>query len=113
MTGKGPKAPPPVELYPVDEMSTGEASALQRRALLLNGKPEALPTPQPAPELKTMTGAQLAFRPSAPPRAPASSSSAKPITGTQPAFQPRPALGAQPTGKTGSQPAIVLAYSGL
>lgn len=39
------------------------------------------------PELKPMTGAQLALRPSAPPR---------PATGTQPAFQPT-------TGKTGTQ----------
>ncbi len=98
---KDPKepAPPPMDLFPYDEMSTGETSSLVRRAQTLTGAPDA---PLPAdPTLKPMTGAQLAFRPSAPPR-----------TGTQPALKPGSKTGAQPAfvppaSKSGVQPAFV------
>lgn len=90
-----PKEPPdpPRELFPYDEMSTGETSSLLRRANALTGAPDAPVVKDPT--LKPMTGAQLAFRPSAPPR-----------TGTQPALKPK--TGPQPAHKpgTGSQPAF-------
>ena len=113
-----PKDDPPSaaqDLFPFDEMSTGETSSLLRRANVITGRPEKQLTPDPA--LKPMTGAQLAFRPSAPPR-PATSTQAahKPATGTQPAFTPttgsqpalKPRTGAQPAYKpaTGTQPAF-------
>jgi hypothetical protein len=105
-----PEPPEPVEpLFPFDEMSTGEASSLLRRANVITGAPPAA-NAQPDPALKPMTGAQLAFRPSAPPRA------QKPGTGTQPAFKPatgthaafKPGTGTQPAFKpaTGTQPAF-------
>lgn len=106
----------PKELFPFDEMSTGETSSLLRRADVVTGKP-ANPAPQPQdPTLRPMTGAQLAFRPSAPPRPGTGAHPAlKPGTGTQPAFKPttgtqpafRPTTGPQPAFKptTGTQPA--------
>jgi hypothetical protein len=114
-----PKDPPqpPAELFPFDEMSTGETSSLLRRANVVTGKP-ANPTPQPQdPTLRPMTGAQLAFRPSAPTRPGTGTHPAlKPGTGTQPAFKPstgtqpafKPATGTQPAFKptTGPQPAF-------
>jgi hypothetical protein len=89
----------PQDLFPFDEMSTGETSSLIRRAHQITGAPDR-PLPND-PALKPMTGAQLAFRPSAP---------TKPATGTQPAFKPgaKPATGTQPAFKpsTGVQPAF-------
>lgn len=121
-----PKDDPPSaaqDLFPFDEMSTGETSSLLRRANVITGRPEKQLTPDPA--LKPMTGAQLAFRPSAPPRPatssqaahkPGSSAAQRPATGTQPAFSPttgsqpalKPRTGAQPAYKpaTGTQPAF-------
>ena len=117
-----PKDPPqpPSELFPFDEMSTGETSSLIRRAHALTGQPDQ-PVKKPvAPKekepLKPMTGAQLAFRPSAPPRQPGGTGSfaplkpgagqGKPQTGQQPAFKPQ--TGQQPAFKptTGVQPAF-------
>ncbi|MDP1826441.1 MAG: hypothetical protein Q8L48_24445 [Archangium sp.] len=115
--------PPPAaqDLFPFDEMSTGETSSLLRRANVITGRPERQLTADPA--LKPMTGAQLAFRPSAPPRQAtgtqaAHKPAARPATGTQPAFTPttgtqpafkpvssaaeRPRTGAQPAYKPGS-----------
>jgi hypothetical protein len=114
-----PKDPPqpPAELFPFDEMSTGETSSLLRRANVVTGAP-VNPTPQPPdPTLRPMTGAQLAFRPSAPTRpATGAHPALKPGTGTQPAFKPttgtqpafRPTTGTQPAFKptTGAQPAF-------
>ncbi len=107
-----PKDPPqaPQDLFPFDEMSTGETSSLLRRANSITGAPQSN-LAQPDPALKPMTGAQLAFRPSAPPR-----QAQKPTTSTQPAFKPgtgtHPALksttGVQPafTPTSGSNPAL-------
>lgn len=92
---------PPADLFPFDEMSTGETSSLIRRANQLTGKPDqplSLKEKERAEHqpLKPMTGAQLAFRPSAPPRQPGQTGSFaplqpnanKPTTGTQPAYKP-------------------------
>ncbi|MFT3713420.1 MAG: hypothetical protein QM817_37665 [Archangium sp.] len=90
-----PKDPPP-DLFPFDEMSTGETSSLIRRANVLTGKPDQPLTAREKaqqPELKPMTGAQLAFRPSAPPRTAGSS------TGSFAAVPPK-------TGNTGANPAL-------
>lgn len=81
------KKEPAPELFPYDEMSTGVASSLQRRAQQIVGKPPDVPTPDPS--LKPMTGAQLAF---------------KPKTGTHAAFKPNPPAASAPT--TGTQPAF-------
>ena len=108
----GPPQPQaPQDLFPFDEMSTGETSSLLRRANVITGAP---PTrfAQPDPALKPMTGAQLAFRPSAPPRqaaqkpATGSHPALKPGTGTQPAF--KPSTGVQPafTPTSGTHPAV-------
>lgn len=86
MSEDDPKEPAP-ELFPYDEMSTGVASALQRRAQQVVGAPDQVPAD---PSLKPMTGAQLAFKPKTgthaafKPNPPASA----PGTGTQPAFKP-------------------------
>jgi hypothetical protein len=107
-----PKEPPKPkgELFPFDEMSTGETSSLIRRAQVITGAPDR-PQPQD-PALKPMTGAQLAFRPSAPPR-PATGAHAafkhgsgshpavKPATGSQPAF--KPTTGPQPAFRPSTQ----------
>lgn len=119
---------PPQELFPFDEMSTGETSSLIRRAHQITGAPDRPLTNDPS--LKPMTGAQLAFRPSAPTKPttgafaafkPASGSTNtqaafkpgsgnqpahKPATGTQPAF--KPSTGVQPafTPTTGTQAAV-------
>jgi hypothetical protein len=89
-------------------MSTGETSSLIRRAHALTGQPDQ-PVKKPVAQkekepLKPMTGAQLAFRPSAPPRQPGGTGSfaplkpgaaqGKPQTGQQPAFKPQ--TGQQP-----------------
>lgn len=106
-----PKDPPqpPAELFPFDEMSTGETSSLTRRALQVTGAPDR-PVPASDPTLKPMTGAQLAFRPSAPPRPATGAHPAlsRPTTGTQPAFKPGSTTGTQPAFRptTGSQPAF-------
>jgi len=100
-------------------MSTGETSSLIRRAHALTGQPDQ-PVKKPVEKkeaLKPMTGAQLAFRPSAPPRQPGGTGSfaplkpgagqpSKPQTGQQPAFKPQ--TGQQPAFKpqTGQQPAF-------
>jgi hypothetical protein len=114
---RDPKDPPPApqDLFPFDEMSTGETSSMLRRANVITGAPDR---PQKEPELKPMTGAQLAFRPSAPPRPatgtqPAFKHGNKPTTGVQPAFKPattgpqpafKPVSGSHPSvGKTGTQ----------
>ncbi len=101
----------PQDLFPFDEMSTGVTSSLLRRANVITGAP---PTQfaQPDPALKPMTGAQLAFRPSAPPRPAAQ----KPTTGTPPASKPgtgahaafKPTTGVQPafTPTSGTHPAV-------
>lgn len=95
--------PPPSELFPFDEMSTGETSSLVRRAQVVTGAPDRPVQKPPQPELKPMTGAQLAFRPSAPPRTNASGKSA---TGSFSAFKPsapeRPGTGAHPALKPSS-----------
>ena len=72
-----------------------------RRANVITGAPDQPQKDQP--QLKPMTGAQLAFRPSAPPRPGTGSQPAlKPVTSTQPAF--KPVSGARPAvGKTGTQ----------
>lgn len=108
---KDPKEPPqpPMELFPYDEMSTGETSSLVRRVQTLTGSPDA-PVPSD-PALKPMTGAQLAFRPSAPPRT-GTTPALKPGTGSQPVHQPTGKTGTQPAfapggSKTGTQPAYV------
>lgn len=108
---KDPKEPPqpPMELFPYDEMSTGETSSLVRRVQTLTGSPDARAPADPA--LKPMTGAQLAFRPSAPPRT-GTTPALKPRTGNEPAHQPTGKTGTQPAfapsgSKTGSQPASV------
>ncbi len=90
----------PQDLFPFDEMSTGETSSLIRRAHQITGAPDRPLTNDVS--LKPMTGAQLAFRPSAP---------TKPATGTHAAFKPgaaKPATGTQPAFKpsTGVQPAF-------
>jgi hypothetical protein len=100
---------PPADLFPFDEMSTGETSSLIRRANQLTGKPDQPLTArekEQQPPLKPMTGAQLAFRPSAPPRQAGSSTgsfTALPqktgSTGTQPAFKPSGTTGANPAFK--------------
>lgn len=105
---RDPKDPPPApqDLFPFDEMSTGETSSLRRRADVITGAPDRQVV-QKDPALKPMTGAQLAFRPSAPPRPATGSQPAfKPGTGTQPAF--KPATGTQPAFKptSGSHPAL-------
>jgi hypothetical protein len=120
-------------------MSTGETSSLIRRANRLTGKPDQPLTPREqaaAPPLKPMTGAQLAFRPSAPPRTAGSSTGSfaalppkpgtgahaalKPTTGTQPALKPQSTTGTNPAfkplntpprpaarpGQTGTNPAF-------
>jgi len=106
--------PQPQDLFPFDEMSTGETSSLRRRANVVTGAPDQ-PISQSDPALKPMTGAQLAFRPSAPPR-PATGAhaafkpGAKPATGTHAAFRPteKPSTGTQPAFKpiSGTQPAL-------
>lgn len=106
--------PQPQDLFPFDEMSTGETSSLRRRANVVTGAPDRSVN-QNDPALKPMTGAQLAFRPSAPPR-PATGAhaafkpGARPATGTQPAFKPneKPATGTQPAFKpiSGNHPAV-------
>lgn len=110
----------PQDLFPFDEMSTGETSSLLRRANVITGAPTQGQA-QPDPALKPMTGAQLAFRPSAPSRptnkpATGTHTAFKPATGTQPAFKPatgtqpafKPSTGVQPAFKpaTGSHPAV-------
>lgn len=95
-----PQKEAPQDLFPFDEMSTGETSSLLRRAHVITGAPDR-PQHNTDPALKPMTGAQLAFRPSAPPR-----QGAKPTTGTHAAF--KPGTGTQPAFKpsTGVQPAF-------
>jgi hypothetical protein len=108
-----PKDPPrpKADLFPFDEMSTGETSSLLRRAHVMNGAPDhPLPAQGQKDEapLKPMTGAQLAFRPSAPPRVATGAQPAyKPQTGTQPAFKPTSGThAAVPRPSTGTQPAF-------
>lgn len=108
---KDPKEPPQpaVELFPYDEMSTGETSSLVRRAQALTGAPDAPVTSDPS--LKPMTGAQLAFRPSAPPRT-GTTPALKPKTGNESAHKPGAKTDAHPAfvpggSKTGAQPAFV------
>ncbi len=115
------KKPAP-DLFPFDEMSTGVASSLQRRANYITGKPEDLPA-EPDPALKPRTGAYYAFRPSAPPPQKSGTGTAlnpafkpggtgttpalKPGTGTTPAY--KPGTGTTPAfkpGGTGSHPAM-------
>ncbi len=93
----------PQDLFPFDEMSTGVTSSLLRRANVITGAPQTQ-FAQPDPALKPMTGAQLAFRPSAPPRPAAQ----KPTTGTHAAFKPAPTTGVQPafTPTSGTHPAV-------
>jgi hypothetical protein len=116
---RDPKSPPPApqDLFPFDEMSTGETSSMLRRANVITGAPDRPQPQKEQPPLKPMTGAQLAFRPNAPPRPATGTQPAfKPATGTQPAFTPstgthaafKPTSGTQPafsptTGKTGTQ----------
>ena len=114
---------PPADLFPFDEMSTGETSSLIRRAHQVTGKPDQPLTPKEQqraaqPPLKPMTGAQLAFRPSAPPRTAGQQTGSfaalppRPSTGTQPAYKPSapaPGTGTNPAfkpGGTGSTPAF-------
>lgn len=116
------KKPAP-DLFPYDEMSTGVASSLQRRANYVTGKPPDLPA-EPDPALKPRTGAYYAFRPTAPPAQPAKSGTGTALnpafkpggTGTTPAYKPgtgttpayKPGTGATPAYKpgTGTTPAL-------
>lgn len=129
MSSNGPEDDDPpnprADLFPFDERSTGEASSLRRRANQVTGAQQ--PPQRPAdPALKPMTGAQLAFRPSAPPRATPSGGSAgaqpplkpgqkpttgthtayKPTTGTHSAFKPASSAPTAPRPSTGVQPAF-------
>lgn len=122
MSSNGPKDDDPVapqELFPYDEMSTGETSSLLRRANQVTGAPDPQPKPT-APPLKPMTGAQLAFRPSAPsPQGKTGTNqfaafkpADKPTTGAHAAYKPtsgshaavKPATGQQPAFKPGDKP---------
>lgn len=119
MSSNGPEDddPPdaPADLFPFDEMSTGETSSLLRRANQVTGAPEPAHRP-PDPALKPMTGAQLAFRPSAPPRSTPSGGSTgvqpalrpgqKPTTGSFAAFKPTSSAPTAPRPATGVQPAF-------
>ncbi|MGV3624771.1 MAG: hypothetical protein ACO1OB_28385 [Archangium sp.] len=109
------KKEPAPELFPYDEMSTGVASSLQRRAEQIVGKPKDIPTPDPS--LKPMTGAQLAFKPKTgshaafkpnPPAASAPTTGTqpafKPTTGTHAAFKPKPSTGTHAAFKPSQQP---------
>jgi hypothetical protein len=88
-------------------MSTGETSSLLRRASELTGAPDAPLVKDPT--LKPMRAAELAFRPSAPPRT-GSQPALKPKTGSQPAFKPAVKTDVQPAFKpqvkTDVQPAF-------
>ena len=102
------KKEPAPELFPYDEMSTGVASALTRRAQYVAGTPDL---PVADPSLKPMTGAQMAaYRPSAPVKPTTGSHAAlKPTTGTHAAFRPtapppgpRPSTGTHAAFKPGA-----------
>jgi hypothetical protein len=90
---KDPKNPSPVpDLFPVDELSTGETSSLLKRAKLVTGFQDD-PAPEVDASLKPTTGRFLALK---------AADSAKPATGTTPAFKPLPPR----PGTTGSMPAF-------
>lgn len=90
---------PPMELFPSDEMSTGETSSLIKRAQQITGGgvvPKV--SLEVDPSLKPTTGARLAFKPTT-----GSVPALKPTTGTQPALKPStgnfPALSPQEVQK--------------
>lgn len=89
-----PKNPSAVaDLFPFDELSTGETSSLLKRAKLVTGFQDD-PSPEVDASLKPTTGRFLALK--------AAADSAKPATGTNPAFKPLPPR----PGATGSMPAF-------
>jgi hypothetical protein len=91
---KDPKKPSPVpDLFPADELSTGETSSLLKRAKLVTGFQDD-PAPEVDPSLKPTTGRFLALK--------AAADSAKLATGTAPALEPLPPR----PGATGSMPAF-------
>lgn len=81
------------DLFPFDELSTGETSSLLKRAKLVTGFQDD-PTPEVDESLKPTTGRFLALK--------AAADSARPATGTNPAFKPLPPR----PGGTGSMPAF-------
>ena len=83
------------DLFPFDELSTGETSSLLKRAKLVTGFPDE-PKPEVDPSLKPTTGRFLALKAAATGSTPAH----KPSTGTQPAY--KPGTGAQPAYKPGT-----------
>lgn len=89
-----PKNPSAVaDLFPFDELSTGETSSLLKRAKLVTGFQDD-PSLEVDASLKPTTGRFLALK--------AAADSAKPATGTNPAFKPLPPR----PGGTGSMPAF-------
>ena len=98
---KDPKDPddpnnPPLavaDLFPFDELSTGETSSLLKRAKLVTGFPEDAP-PEVDPSLKPTTGRFLALKAAS---RTGSQPALKPGTGTQPAL--KPGTGTQPAFK--------------
>jgi hypothetical protein len=100
---KDPKKPSPVpDLFPVDELSTGETSSLLKRAKLVTGFQDD-PVPEVDASLRPTTGRFLALK--------AAADAAKSATGATPALKPLPprpgATGSMPAFKpgTGQQPA--------
>ncbi|GMU59220.1 MAG: hypothetical protein AMXMBFR34_09830 [Myxococcaceae bacterium] len=98
------------DLFPFDELSTGETSSLLKRARVVTGLQDD-PVPEVDPSLKPTTGRFLALKAAA-----SGAGVSKPVTGTQPAFKPgtgaqpalRPGTGTQSAFKpgTGTQPAF-------
>jgi hypothetical protein len=70
------------DLFPFDELSTGETSSLLRRARLVTGLQDD-PAPAVDPSLKPTTGRFLALKAAA-----SMAGTSKPVTGTQPAYTP-------------------------
>ncbi|MEW5737552.1 MAG: hypothetical protein AB1938_01435 [Myxococcota bacterium] len=98
------------DLFPFDELSTGETSSLLKRARLVTGLQDD-PVPVVDPTLKPTTGRFLALQAAA-----SAAGTSKPVTGTNPAFKPgtganpafKPGTGANPAFKpgTGANPAF-------
>lgn len=88
------------DLFPFDELSTGETSSLLKRARLVTGLQDD-PVPVVDPTLKPTTGRFLALQAAA-----SAAGTSKPVTGTNPAF--KSGTGAHPAFKpgTGAHPAF-------
>jgi hypothetical protein len=84
------------DLFPFDELSTGETSSLLKRAKLVTGFQDD-PTPEVDPTLKPTTGRFLALK--------AAADSSRPATGAHAALKPSAPLPPRPGG-TGSMPAF-------